>query len=65
MLAAFIFRFAKFTGPPLFCSDREMKRCASDMSEDDSTGNVVLPDGGGKKAVSRICLGAAKSTLFR
>lgn len=22
------------------------------MSEDDSTGNVVLPDGGGKKAVS-------------
>ena len=36
----------------LCCSEREMKRCASDMSEDDSTGNVVLPDGGGKKAVS-------------
>ena len=30
----------------------KMKRCASDMSEDDSTGNVVPPDGGGKKAVS-------------
>ena len=29
-----------------------MKRCASDMSEDDSTGNVAPPDGGGKKAVS-------------
>lgn len=36
----------------LCCSEREMKRCASDMSEDDSTGNVVPPDGGGKKAVS-------------